>query len=162
LRLVLAAVGKRDPFARETADYLGRAGKLSRRLGLSGPDLLVVEAPKALSGLQRQEKEAALLLGALPDRARLVLLDERGAQEASHGIAELIAGERARGAPELAFLIGGADGFAPRFAEGLGARVAARIAFGRATWPHMLVRLMLAEQLYRAATILTGHPYHRA
>lgn len=162
MRLVVAAVGKRDPFADKTADYLDRAGKMARGLGLAGPDLLVVEAPRAMEGTVRQEREGALLGQSLPDRSRVVVLDERGRDTSSLELARLIEGERDGGAPALSFLIGGADGLAPSLTESVRPRTAARIAFGRATWPHMMVRLMVAEQLYRSATILTGHPYHRA
>lgn len=162
MRLLILAVGRKGPFATETADYLARAEAAGRALGLTGADLVTVEAPRALSGLARQEKEAALLEAALPDRARVVRLDERGRDMPSQGLARLIVKEREAAPPGLAFLIGGADGFAPGLAERLAPRTAGVIAFGKATWPHMLVRLMLAEQLYRAVSIAAGHPYHRA
>ena len=161
MRLLVAAVGRKDPFAEATRDYLDRASATGRPLGLTGPTLHAVEAPRATSGAVRQAREAALLSGALPDGARLVLLDEGGKDATSRDVARLVAREREAGTPSLAFLIGGADGFAEGFAEARRPRVAGTIAFGRATWPHMLVRLMLAEQLYRATTILTNHPYHR-
>lgn len=90
--------------------------------------------------------------------SRTVLLDERGRQLGSDDLAALLGGWRDEGVREARFLIGAADGHAP------GEREAADLllAFGKATWPHLLARAMLLEQLYRATTILAGHPYHRA
>ena len=161
MRLLIAAVGRKGPFDGATGDYLHRAAKLGRGLGLTGPDLVAVDAPRALAGAVRREREGALLLGALPERARVVLLDEGGTQLGSRDVAGLIEEERARGTACLAFLIGGADGFAEDVRLAVRPQLAGTLAFGRATWPHMLVRLMVAEQLYRAATIGAGHPYHR-
>ncbi|MBB4658859.1 23S rRNA (pseudouridine(1915)-N(3))-methyltransferase RlmH [Parvularcula dongshanensis] len=161
MQILLVAAGRRDPFEGATADYLARAEATGRQLGLTGPILKTIEAPRALSGPARQAREAQLLLDVLPEKARVVLLDERGKDVGSRAFANLIGREREAGAASLAFLVGGADGFDSSLLDSLGSRVAARVAFGRATWPHMLVRLMLAEQLYRATTILSGHPYHR-
>ena len=160
MRLMIAAVGRmragpeRDLF--ET--YRNRAAQTGRGLGLSGPDLVECEAPKKAEGGKRRAQEANLLLNAAPPGAHLVALDERGKTLSSEEIAETIARRRDAGAPVFAFLIGGADGHGSQIAE----RAAARWSFGAATWPHMLVRIMLAEQIYRAATILSGHPYHRS
>jgi 23S rRNA (pseudouridine1915-N3)-methyltransferase len=104
------------------------------------------------------EAEATRLLAAVPERALVVALDERGEDLASADLAGHLGHWRDDGVRAVAFLIGGADGLAARVRE----RAALLLAFGRMTWPHQLVRLMLAEQLYRAATILAGHPYHRA
>ena len=157
MELRVAAVGRRGPFDDETTGYLERAQAAGRPLGWRGPTLRAVEAPKALRGAERQAREAALLSAALPEAGRVVLLDERGDDLSSRRLARLV--ERERGG--LAFLIGGADGFADALRAELAPRTAGVLRFGRMVWPHMLVRLMLAEQLYRAATILTGHPYHR-
>ena len=160
MRLIIAAVGRmragpeRDLF--ET--YRTRAAQTGRALGLSGPDLVECEAPKKAAGERRRAQEADLLLNAAPAGAHLVALDERGDTLSSQSIAETLARRRDAGAPALAFLIGGADGHGAEIGE----RAAARWSFGAATWPHMLVRIMLAEQLYRAAAILSGHPYHRS
>lgn len=161
MRLLVAAVGRKGPFDTGTADYLDRAAKTGKPLGLNGPSCHAVEAPRAMMGAVRQKKEAELLAGVVPDGARVVMLDEGGKDLTSRRIATLIARERDGGAGALVFLIGGADGFDQGFRAALRPRLADTLAFGRATWPHMLVRLMLAEQLYRATTILTGHPYHR-
>jgi 23S rRNA (pseudouridine1915-N3)-methyltransferase len=104
------------------------------------------------------EAEATRLLAAVPERAVLVALDERGEDLTSAALAQRLGRWRDDGTRIVAFLIGGADGLAARIRE----RAAFLLAFGRMTWPHQLVRVMLTEQLYRAATILAGHPYHRA
>ena len=160
MRLMIAAVGKmragpeRDLFEA----YRKRAELSGRALGLGGPVLTECEAPRNASGAKRQDLEAALLLKTPPDGAHLIALDERGKNLASEDVAAAIARHRDAGTPALAFLIGGADGHGPE----IKARASARWSFGAATWPHMLVRIMLAEQIYRAMTILSGHPYHRS
>jgi 23S rRNA (pseudouridine1915-N3)-methyltransferase len=102
-------------------------------------------------------REAELIVGALPPGVPLVSLDERGSPWSSHALADRIAGWRDRGCPELAFAIGGADGLDPVVLD----RAHAIMSLGPMTWPHLLVRGMLLEQLYRAQQILAGHPYHR-
>ena len=104
------------------------------------------------------EAEAELLLRAVPSGALLVTMDERGKVMSSPEFAAQLARWRDEGRQDVAFVIGGADGIAPSLRD----RAAFSISFGRMVWPHMLVRVMLAEQLYRAATILSGGPYHRA
>ena len=104
-----------------------------------------------------KHREGELLLGALPARTPLVALDERGSAWSSRALADRIAAWRDRGVPELAFAIGGAEGLD---AAVLG-RAEAVLSLGSMTWPHLLVRGMLLEQLYRAQQILAGHPYHR-
>ena len=101
--------------------------------------------------------EAALLSRAIPDGAALCVLDERGKTLSSPEFAQALAGWRDAGRQDAAFVIGGADGVDPS----LRARAGLTLSFGRMVWPHMLVRVMMAEQLYRAATILAGSPYHR-
>lgn len=102
--------------------------------------------------------EAALLRRALPAGARLCVLDERGRKLSSPDFAGKLAGWRDGGAQDLALVIGGADGIDPSLRE----EADFALSFGAMVWPHMLVRVMLAEQLYRAASILAGAPYHRA
>ncbi|MGF1561484.1 MAG: 23S rRNA (pseudouridine(1915)-N(3))-methyltransferase RlmH [Geminicoccaceae bacterium] len=103
-------------------------------------------------------EEAALLLDAVPPGAALFALDERGSDLTSAAFAAVLQAHLEKGQREFAFVIGGADGLHATLRQ----RADRLVAFGRATWPHMLVRAMLAEQLYRAETILSGHPYHRA
>lgn len=156
----LAAVGrlKSGPEADLVADYARRAMPLARALGFGGFALREVEAPKSLDGAQRQAREGALLLEAAAGSGMCVAFDERGDEIDSAGFANRLAGWRDNGVGTIAFLIGGADGLSS------GARDACRMAisFGRMTWPHMLARTMACEQIYRAMTILAGHPYHRS
>ena len=139
-------------------DYCKRAGGAGRALGLHGPDVFERDAPKGLSGAKRQAREGELLLAALPENAYVVALDERGESVTSKKIAETLAAQRDTGTPAFAWLIGGADGHSAE----VKAHADRMWSFGAATWPHMLARVMLAEQLYRSMTILSGHPYHRA
>jgi 23S rRNA (pseudouridine1915-N3)-methyltransferase len=106
---------------------------------------------------RRLADEADRLTQALPEGAALIALDEQGDDLASQALANRLQGFRDSGRRALGFVIGGPDGLSPD----LLARADLRLAFGRQTWPHRLVRAMLAEQIYRAATITTGHPYHR-
>lgn len=115
-----------------------------------------VEA-KAGNSVDRGQREAALLAQRIPARARLVALDPRGKALSSEALAERIGRWRDDGAADLAFLLGGADGLD----DALRARADLLLSFGPMIWPHLLARAMLAEQLFRAHTILTGHPYHR-
>ena len=102
-------------------------------------------------------REAELILGALPTRARLIALDERGTMWPSRGLADQLDAWRGQGVAELAFAIGGADGLAAEVLD----RADTTWSLGSMTWPHLLARCMLLEQLYRAQQILAGHPYHR-
>jgi 23S rRNA (pseudouridine1915-N3)-methyltransferase len=120
-------------------------------------DIREVEERRPISGTERKAREGELLLAALPKGALVVALDERGKAHDSAGFARQFAAWREQSGDNLAFAIGGADGLAPAVLE----KAAARLAFGTMTWPHLLARAMLLEQLYRAHTILTGHPYHR-
>ncbi|NJO36138.1 MAG: 23S rRNA (pseudouridine(1915)-N(3))-methyltransferase RlmH [Rhodospirillales bacterium] len=119
----------------------------------------LIEIPQQSQGdkARRLGIEAEKIEKALPGNAALILLDERGDNLSSTDLAGRIERFREDGRHTLAFVIGGADGLAPS----LTGRADLRLAFGRATWPHRLVRVMLAEQIYRASTILSGHPYHR-
>ena len=134
------------------ADYAARAVRTGRPVGISALDLHEVEARKG-----GMAEEAGLLSAAVPSGAVRIALDERGSLMSSPDLARRIAGWR-DGARDAAFLIGGADGLDPA----LRAECDAALSFGPMVWPHALVRVMLAEQLYRAASILAGTPYHRA
>jgi 23S rRNA (pseudouridine1915-N3)-methyltransferase len=107
--------------------------------------------------MQLKAREGELIVGALPASVPSVALDERGVQWSSRALAEQIAFWRDRGSPELAFAIGGADGLHSMVLD----RADVILSLGSMTWPHLLVRGMLLEQLYRAQQILAGHPYHR-
>ena len=117
-----------------------------------------MEAPKNLSGPARQRREGELLLRSARDCDQLIALDETGKNISSREFADLLARLRDQAAGGAAFLIGGADGHS----DEIKSRMVQTLSFGAATWPHMLARVMLAEQLYRTMTILSGHPYHRS
>lgn len=116
-----------------------------------------VEEKRPLSGAELKAREADLLLGAIPDGAVVVALDERGKALGSEELAARVGQWRDDGRGDLVFVIGGADGLDER----VRARADLSLCFGKLTWPHMLVRGMLAEQVYRCQQILAGHPYHR-
>ncbi|MBP2315181.1 23S rRNA (pseudouridine(1915)-N(3))-methyltransferase RlmH [Azospirillum soli] len=152
MRLWLAAVGRarvgpaRDLFE----EYAGR---------LSWPlTLREVEVKKRLPPDEMKRQEAELLLAAIPQGSVVVALDERGKALSSEAFAAKMGAWRDQGVADIAFLIGGADGHG----DAVRARADLLLALGPMTWPHMLVRGMLTEQIYRAQQILAGHPYHRA
>ena len=153
MKLAIAAIGKpgRGPEALLAADFAARATAAGRALGLGPLELLDLEPRK--SG---KSPEAELLLAAA-EGAHLIACDERGKTYGSRAFADHIALLRDRGERRLVFAIGGADGLD----AGVLAAASSTLAFGPQTWPHALARAMLAEQLYRAVTILSGSPYHR-
>lgn len=116
------------------------------------------EDKKPGSAEERKKREGALLLSAVPAGAKIVVMDERGKQLCSEKFARRLGGWQDESVPAVAFLIGGADGHSEEIRQ----KADLILAFGEMTWPHMLARVMLAEQIYRAKTILDGHPYHRA
>jgi 23S rRNA (pseudouridine1915-N3)-methyltransferase len=156
MRVHLVAVGRMrsGPERDLVKDYLQRFDRTGRPLGLGPVAEHEVEDKKNLG----MAAEAELLARAVPDGAVQVSLDERGRQMTSPEFAAILAKWRDDGRQDVAFVIGGADGIDPA----LRATADASVSFGTMVWPHMLVRVMLAEQLYRAATILGGGPYHRA
>ncbi len=158
MQITVAAIGrmKAGPERDLAERYRDRVNKAGRRLGLS---LTVREIPesRAASPAIRKDQEAAALLAVLPPGAVLVALDETGRNLDSRAFAQILAKWRDDGVADLVFAIGGADGLGPAVPQA----AALSLALGAMTWPHQLVRLMLAEQLYRAVTILSGHPYHR-
>jgi 23S rRNA (pseudouridine1915-N3)-methyltransferase len=119
--------------------------------------IVELEIRQRLPAAALKVREAALILEALPSRARLIALDERGAMWSSRGLADRLASWRDHGVAELAFAIGGADGLGADVLD----RADATLSLGPMTWPHLLARSLLLEQLYRAQQILAGHPYHR-
>ncbi len=153
MRVALICVGRlgRAPEAQLAADYAARAAATGRIVGVSPVEIVEVEGRR--SG---KAAEADAILGKA-GQARLVACDEHGRAMASREFAAWLGRERDAGVRELAFAIGGADGLGERVLD----RAAARLAFGPQTWPHALARVMLAEQVYRATTILAGGPYHR-
>jgi len=119
--------------------------------------IVELEVRQHLPAAVQKAREAALILAAMPVRARLIALDEHGAMWSSSELAERLAAWRDQGVAELAFAIGGAVGLDEKVLD----RADARLSLGPMTWPHLLVRSLLLEQLYRAQQILAGHPYHR-
>lgn len=160
MRVQICAVGrlKGGPEKLLLDDYLSRLDAVGRGIGITGLPVAEVEEKRRCEGAELMEREAALLTGAMPKGATLVALDERGRVETSEAFANRLGKWRDGGVQDIAFLIGGANGLSPSI-RGNAAHI---MAFGAMTWPHMLARVMLAEQLYRAVTILSGHPYHRA
>jgi 23S rRNA (pseudouridine1915-N3)-methyltransferase len=156
MRLHICAVGRlrAGPEKDLIDDYLTRFDRTGRALGL-GPASVIEVEDKKNAGMAA---EAALLRKALPKGAVLCTLDERGKVMSSPDFASRLADWRDTGRQDLALVIGGADGIDPK----LRAEADFSLSFGKMVWPHMLVRVMLAEQLYRAATILAGGPYHRS
>ncbi|KUJ77990.1 23S rRNA (pseudouridine(1915)-N(3))-methyltransferase RlmH [Ruegeria marisrubri] len=155
MRICICAVGRLRAGPEKTLidDYLTRFDRTGRALGL-GPARVIEVEDKKNAGMKA---EADLLRKALPKGAVICALDERGKVMSSPDFAKRLAGWRDAGRQDLALIIGGADGIDPA----LRAEADFSISFGAMVWPHMLVRVMLAEQLYRAATILSGGPYHR-
>ncbi|MCB1349142.1 MAG: 23S rRNA (pseudouridine(1915)-N(3))-methyltransferase RlmH [Maritimibacter sp.] len=156
MRIHIAAVGRlrKGPERALVDDYLARVDRTGRALGLGPAREIEVEDRKG-GGMAA---EAILLDKAIPAGSLLCILDERGRVMSSPDFADQLAGWRDSGRSDVAFAIGGADGLDPGFRE----RADFALSFGAMVWPHMLVRVMLAEQLYRAASILAGSPYHRA
>jgi 23S rRNA (pseudouridine1915-N3)-methyltransferase len=159
MKLLVAAVGrmKSGPDRDLAARYRERAVATGRKLGLRSIEILEIEESRGRRGDDRIREEAAALAAAIPENAVIVALDARGKALSSTDFAERLERWRDRGIPAVIFLIGGADGLA----EHLRGRAELVLGFGAATWPHQLVRIMLLEQIYRAMTILSGHPYHR-
>ena len=160
MRLTVAAVGRlRDGPERELAErYRKRAEQIGRRVGFRDVEIVEVRESRAQEVGKRMIEESIAIANVIPDKAAVVVLDERGQNLDSAALAGQLAKWRDDGRPAAVFVIGGDDGLAPSLRE----RTTLRLAFGAATWPHQLVRAMLLEQLYRAVTILAGHPYHRA
>jgi 23S rRNA (pseudouridine1915-N3)-methyltransferase len=160
MRLLIAAIGKlkQGPERELFAHYLGRAVAVGRMLNLAPIGAVEVAESKAGTASSRIEAEAKALLAKIPPSHRLLSLDRRGEALSSEDLAGLLAKLRDGGAEGVAFIIGGPDGLSAE----ISAKADKVISFGALTLPHGLTRIVLAEQIYRAATILTGHPYHRA
>jgi len=159
MRIEICAVGKlrAGPEKILLDDYTARTEAAGRPIGITSLSVREVEEKRRLDPAALKESEAALLRAAMPRGALLVALDERGKAEPSEVFAKRLGRWRDDGHPGIAFAIGGAAGLSPALRD----EAAHLLAFGPMTWPHMLVRVMLAEQIYRAVTILAGHPYHR-
>ena len=160
MRIVVIAIGrlKQGP-ERELADrYRERFDDIGRKLGFRGLEIHEIPESRARDVPARMADEAAAISALIPDKSSIIALDERGETIDSATFARHLGRWRDESVPTAVFLIGGADGLSPELRR----KVKLSVAFGKATWPHQMVRVMLLEQIYRAATILSGHPYHRA
>lgn len=160
MRLTVLAVG----FSRGTAEgtltdeFIHRAVQMGRNMGIPAVTVEEVAVSKARDAKTRMTEEAAKLAAKVPVGAHIILLDAKGKGMTSEDFAEMLGALRDAATKDLCFVIGGPDGLGTLE----GKRAGRSLAFGPQTWPHLLVRSMLAEQIYRALTILAGHPYHRA
>lgn len=155
----ILAVGRMKdcPERRLVDDYLKRIARAGRPVGLAVPSIIELSESPARDAAARRTAEGQEIEARRPAGATTIILDETGDQIDSAAFAALIARVRDEGRGPIAIVIGGPDGIDPSVRQ----RADRVLAFGRMTWPHRLVRVMLAEQLYRAVTILTNHPYHR-
>ena len=160
MRIIVAAIGrlKRGPETELSERYAKRAAQTGRSLGLREIEIIEIRESRAAEPDKRMIEELIALANVIPAGAAVILLDSRGENLDSPGLAGRLAQWRGDDRPAAVFVIGGPDGLASSLAQ----MAELRLAFGAATWPHQIVRVMLLEQLYRATTILTGHPYHRA
>lgn len=160
MRLTVITAGRMKPGPEKliAEDYLTRAQALGRKSGISRIGIAEFSESQASSATARMGEEAKLFMGAMPPKCFSIVLDERGKALSSEAFAQLLRRQIDGGTQDVAFLIGGPDGHAPDIREQAGAL----LSFGQMTWPHRLVRVMLFEQIYRALTIIQGHPYHRA
>ncbi|MGN6572109.1 MAG: 23S rRNA (pseudouridine(1915)-N(3))-methyltransferase RlmH [Pseudolabrys sp.] len=160
MRIVVAAIGrlKQGPETELAERYRKRAAQTGRGLGWRDVEIIEIRESRADDAGKRMIEESIALANIIPQGAAVVLLDPRGDNLDSGGLANQLSQWRGAAKPAVVFIIGGPDGLAASLSDKAGVK----LAFGTATWPHQLVRVMLMEQIYRAATILTGHPYHRA
>lgn len=159
MRIMVIAVGrlKQGP-ERELADrYATRFDDAGRKLGFRGLEVRELPESRARDTATRIAEEAAAIAALMPEKSVLVALDEHGESIDSSAFARHLGRWRDESIANTIFVIGGADGLSPELQR----KAKLRLAFGKATWPHQLVRVLLLEQIYRAATILAGHPYHR-
>jgi 23S rRNA (pseudouridine1915-N3)-methyltransferase len=160
MKLLIAAVGRlKEGPERELADrYRKRAEQTGRRIGFRDMEIIEIRESRAQEVGKRMIEESIALTSVIPDRAITLILDQRGESLDSATLATRLGRWRDDGRPATVFIIGGDDGLAPSLRD----KADMTLAFGAATWPHQLVRAMLLEQIYRAVSILAGHPYHRA
>jgi 23S rRNA (pseudouridine1915-N3)-methyltransferase len=159
MKITILAVGrlKAGPERELVQRYAERFEALARGLGMSGPQVIELSESQARSAQERKTQEANTLLANIDEDALVIRLDERGQTLGSEAFSGQIAQARDAGRKSLIFIIGGADGLG----EAVAARAPKCISFGAMTMPHQIVRILLLEQLYRTATILSNHPYHR-
>jgi 23S rRNA (pseudouridine1915-N3)-methyltransferase len=160
MRVLVTAVGrlKQGPERELAASYRKRAETIGRAFGMREIEIVEIRESRASDVERRRVEESIAIANVIPERSTIAILDERGESLGSAALAALLRQWRAEERPAACFIIGGADGLAASLVE----RANLKLAFGMATWPHQLVRIMLLEQIYRAGTILAGHPYHRS
>jgi 23S rRNA (pseudouridine1915-N3)-methyltransferase len=160
MRIVLICVGqlKAGPERELFARYFKRLTDTARGIGIAGVDLREVDESRARRPEDRREEEASSIVAAAPSGAGLIALDERGDSPTSEEWADDIRRARDSAQAFYAVVVGGPDGLS----ASLRAKARRVVSFGAMTWPHQLARVMASEQLYRALSILSGHPYHRA
>ncbi len=159
MRILIAAIGrlKQGPERELAAAYRKRAEGIGRAFGLREIEVVEIRESRAHDAERRRVEESIAIANVIPEHAILVILDERGESLDSAALAAILRKWREEDRSAVCFVIGGADGLVQNLRD----RAKLKLAFGTVTWPHQLVRIMLLEQLYRAGTILTGHPYHR-
>ncbi len=159
MRIIIIAVGrlKSGPERTLAERYLSRCRAGGSKLGLKDFQVSQINESRAAKARTRKSHEAAAILGAIPDNARLIALDETGTSQTSAQFATMISSWREQGQRQACFVIGGPDGLD----EKVRSHADTVLSFSPMTWPHQMARVMLAEQLYRATTILARHPYHR-
>jgi 23S rRNA (pseudouridine1915-N3)-methyltransferase len=160
VKLLLVAVGrlKAGPERELVARYAERCVASGRKIGFTGFEMREIDESRARRPEDRKAEEAASIFGLLPSQTKIICLDERGRALSSEDFAKKLGDWRDSGAGGCAVVIGGPDGLDPSLRE----KADLTLAFGAMTWPHQIVRALAAEQIFRAMTILSGHPYHRA
>ncbi len=160
MRVTIIAVGrvKSGPERELISRYESRFQATGKSIGITTKELVELSESRAASPQQRSFEEAQKIVKAIPPGAFVIALDERGKNMASNQFANNLQSRLDEGCRDLALLIGGVDGHGELIRQ----KADLLLSFGQLTWPHQIVRLMLMEQLYRATTILTGHPYHRS
>lgn len=160
MKVTIACVGKMKAGAEKDLleRYLDRARKAGRAVGITSVSVMEFNESRASRTQDRKDEEAQMLLNALPAGAVLIAMDEHGKTLSSDAFAKKIGSWADMGTSDIVLAIGGADGHGQALLQ----RADLKLALGAMTWPHQLVRILCGEQIYRAITILTGHPYHRA
>ncbi|MEO0400077.1 MAG: 23S rRNA (pseudouridine(1915)-N(3))-methyltransferase RlmH [Pseudomonadota bacterium] len=159
MRITVAAVGaaQKSAVAPLIDDYAARITRAAPSVGFKSFAIKEIDASRARTTPERKADEAARLRRAIGDEDAIVVLDEHGKTLSSAAFADWLAARRDSGTKRTSFLLGGADGLDESLING----ASLQLALGRMTWPHLLARALIVEQLYRAVTILSGHPYHR-
>lgn len=159
MRVIIAAIGKLKSGAEHelVKRYFDRIQKSGKSIGITKVEMIEVMESRAAGSDQRKEDEASSILSKLPSGALLFCFDERGASPSSRKFANQLESAITKGAPAIAFIVGGPDGLSASLRE----KAENIVSFGALTMPHQIVRALVVEQIYRAVTILSGHPYHR-